>query len=241
MAINVHVARVGIFNVDQSRNRIDKNSPATSINQLKYSRQDALVIFDSDNPNTNNFPSIKEYIEAEAASGFSLLYMDASFIITGTNGGTGDTGSLTDAQLRATPVPVSGTVTATGPLTDAQLRATPVPVSGTVTATGPLTDAQLRASRVNTDQLGQPSVARQLAAGVASANTALTSTTRRISIFARNANIRYSIGSSAQTASGTSHYIAQGERLDVLVPATPNIAVIRADSTDGVLELTELT
>ena len=38
---------------------------------------------------------------------------------------------LTDTQLRATPVPVSGTVT-TGGLTDTQLRATPVPVSGTI-------------------------------------------------------------------------------------------------------------
>lgn len=36
---------------------------------------------------------------------------------------------LTDTQLRATPVPVSGTVTASGPLTDAQLRASAVPVS----------------------------------------------------------------------------------------------------------------
>jgi hypothetical protein len=42
--------------------------------------------------------------------------------------------ALTDAQLRATPVPVSG------PATDAQLRATPLPVSG------PATDAQLRAT-----------------------------------------------------------------------------------------------
>lgn len=41
--------------------------------------------------------------------------------------------ALTDTQLRATPVPISGTVTATGPLTDTQLRATPVPISGTVT------------------------------------------------------------------------------------------------------------
>lgn len=74
-------------------------------------------------------------------------------------------GPLTDTQLRATPVPVSGTVTATtggltdtqlratavpvsGPLTDTQLRATAVPVSGTVTATGPLTDTQLRATAV---------------------------------------------------------------------------------------------
>jgi hypothetical protein len=39
------------------------------------------------------------------------------------------TGPATDTQLRATPLPVSGTVTATGPLTDTQLRATAVPVS----------------------------------------------------------------------------------------------------------------
>lgn len=69
---------------------------------------------------------------------------------------TAVTGPLTDAELRAVPVPVSGAVTATvsqatgtnlhvvvdsapstavtGPLTDAQLRAVAVPVSGTITA-----------------------------------------------------------------------------------------------------------
>jgi len=51
--------------------------------------------------------------------------------------GTVTTAGLTDAELRATPVPVSGTVTATGPLTDTELRATAVPVSGTVTVTAP--------------------------------------------------------------------------------------------------------
>ena len=59
------------------------------------------------------------------------------------------TDALTDAELRATPVPISGTVS-TGGLTDAQLRSTPVPISGTV-STGlsqPLTDAQLRATPV---------------------------------------------------------------------------------------------
>lgn len=49
------------------------------------------------------------------------------------------TGALTDAQLRATPIPISGTVTATGLLTDTQLRATPLPVSGTVNPTTPTT------------------------------------------------------------------------------------------------------
>jgi hypothetical protein len=65
------------------------------------------------------------------------------------------TGPLTDTQLRATAVAVSGTVTAnTGltPLTDTQLRATSVPVSlasvPSHPVTGPLTDTQLRATAV---------------------------------------------------------------------------------------------
>jgi hypothetical protein len=64
------------------------------------------------------------------------------------------TGGLTNAELRASAVPVSltsttvtGSVAVTGPLTDVQLRATPVPISGTV-STGGLTDAQLRATAV---------------------------------------------------------------------------------------------
>jgi len=52
------------------------------------------------------------------------------------------TGPLTDTQLRATPVPISGTVTATGPLTDTQLRASAVPVSGTVTVSNPTTNPE---------------------------------------------------------------------------------------------------
>lgn len=50
--------------------------------------------------------------------------------------GVTETTGLTDSQLRAAAVPVSG------PLTDAQLRATAVPISG------PLTDQQLRNSPV---------------------------------------------------------------------------------------------
>ena len=88
--------------------------------------------------------------------------------------------------------------------------------------------------------LGMPSVARQLAAGAASANTALTSTCRRISIHARGADIRFAIGSTAQTASATSHFIASGERLDLGLPSTPEIAAIRAGVVDGTLEITEL-
>jgi hypothetical protein len=90
------------------------------------------------------------------------------------------------------------------------------------------------------DTLATLGVARQLSAGAASANTALTASTRRVSIHARLADIRYVIGTGVQTASGTSHYIASGERLDLDVPASAQIAVIRAGTTDAVLEVSEL-
>ena len=54
------------------------------------------------------------------------------------------TDALTDVELRAVPVPVSGTVN-TGlsqPLTDTQLRATPVPISGAGDATAAKQDSQ---------------------------------------------------------------------------------------------------
>ena len=99
----------------------------------------------------------------------------------------------------------------------------------------------LSTGAVPVETIKQALVARQLAAGAASANTVLTPTTRRISIYARGGDVRFLIGSAAQTALATSHFIAQGERLDLAVPATPNIAVLRDGATDGVLELSELS
>lgn len=91
------------------------------------------------------------------------------------------------------------------------------------------------------DTLSAMGVARQLTAGAASANTALTASCRRVSIRARNADVRFAVGTGAQTANAsTSHFIAQDERLDFDVPASAQIAVIRAAATDGIIELSEL-
>lgn len=98
----------------------------------------------------------------------------------------------------------------------------------------------LSTGAVPVETIKQPLVARQLAAAAANADTTLTSTTRRISIYARGGDVRYAIGSTAQTASATTHFIAQGERLDVAVPATPHIAVIRGGAADCTLEVSEL-
>jgi hypothetical protein len=103
----------------------------------------------------------------------------------------------------------------------------------------PLTDAQLRATAVPIEPLSIPGVARQLSATAASTNTALTSTCRRISITALVDGIRFSIGSTSQTASANSHFIAAGERLDLALPSTPNIAVLRAGAVNATLEVTE--
>jgi len=86
-----------------------------------------------------NFPATQQVTQ-----GTSPWIVDGSGVVQPVSG------PLTDTQLRASPVPISGTVTATpsgtqdvnivstislpvtGPLTDVQLRAVSVPISGTV-------------------------------------------------------------------------------------------------------------
>ena len=109
--------------------------------------------------------------------------------------------------------------------------------------------------RIKGAGLRKPGVARQLAAGSSSANTALTVGCERISIICLTNPVRYSLGTTSQTANAsTSHYINTGERLELDVPLhidvdsesgtygrliASNIAVIRDGSSDGTIELTE--
>lgn len=105
---------------------------ATAANQVLEIAQLTAI-----NANTDNLP---------AALGQQVMNASLPVVIASNQTAIPVSGPLTDTQLRATPVPISGTVT-TGGLTDTQLRATPVPISGTVT-TGGLTDTQLRATPV---------------------------------------------------------------------------------------------
>ena len=95
------------------------------------------------------------------------------------------------------------------------------------------TDAQV-------EILGEVGTAKQRSATTASANIALTSTTRRVSIKAVGADMRYEFGTTtAVEATTTSHYIADGERLDFACPQGTYIAVETVSGT-GTLEITEL-
>lgn len=101
------------------------------------------------------------------------------------------------------------------------------------------TNTTLTNGRLLNEPLRVPGVSRDLAAGASSANTALTTTCRSATIYASGADIRFLVGSTSQTALATSHFIASGERLDIALPATPNIAVLRNASTSGTLMMTE--
>jgi hypothetical protein len=95
--------------------------------------------------------------------------------------------------------------------------------------------AQAIAGLLPVDTLGTPGVSRvQATAGIA-ATVTLTSTCRRVSMFATQGTW-YSISG---TATSSSHYIGAGERLDFDVPASTAISVLR-ETTDGSIRITEL-
>lgn len=85
-------------------------------------------------------------------------------------------------------------------------------------------------------------IARSQAIGVASANLALTSTCRFISIVCTGGtHCHYQIGVGAQTATANSHFLRTGERLTIAVPVNANIAVIQGTGASTTLFITELT
>lgn len=225
----------------------------------------------------------------------SPLQAGGSVAVSNFPGTQAVSGPVTDTQLRATPVPVSGTVAVTGTFfqTTQPISASALPLpSGAATQTtlasvlaaagapadssattdsgtfslialtkrllwklpaalGAQTSAASLGVVLASDQaiipvntLGQPGVARKLAAAVAggtSANVALTTTVRRISIVATGSALRYTVGTGTPVASSTSHYIQLGERLDLAVPANGVVAVLSDTATVGSLEITELT
>ena len=147
------------------------------------------------------------------------------------------TGPLTDAQLRATAVPVSGTFwQATQPVSAASL---PLPSGAatetTLSALNTKVPSQNVPGLIPVDTLGTPGTARSQATSGTAANIALTTTCRRVSMHATAASF-YSISG---TATSSSHYIGAGERLDFDVPASTTISVLQVTAA-GTVYVTEL-
>lgn len=85
------------------------------------------------------------------------------------------------------------------------------------------------------DTLGTPGTPRIQATGAAAVSIVLTTTCRRVSMYATTGTW-YSISG---TATATSHYIGPGERLDFDVPTNTTISVLQETSA-GSVRITEL-
>jgi len=83
MAVEVHVAELGLFHVDPTGNVYQRGrAPDRTIKQnLAFDTQHRIVA-DASNPNTANNPTIKAYLEAEAVSGFEPVQLFQSMVIT---------------------------------------------------------------------------------------------------------------------------------------------------------------
>lgn len=95
-------------------------------------------------------------------------------------------------------------------------------------------------SPIPVEPLGIPSVARQLTVTDTSASVTLTSTCTRISMYARSAAIRFVVGTGAQTATSTSHFLDANNGMDIRVPLGATIAAIRDGEINATLEISEL-
>lgn len=147
-------------------------------------------------------------VQSDGVDNAMVVMQNSQPLPTGAATETTVSGLLTDTQLRATPVPVSGTV-ATGGLTDAELRATPVPVSaaqsgtwninnvsGTVSLpTGAATSTlQTQISGQLPTTLGQKTMANSMSTTIASDQTdiptrATTTTTSSLTAGSLNADL----------------------------------------------------
>jgi len=84
----IHVARLNLMRRTADGKFYNASSPK-STNGDNISVRDALtmsteirVMADSTIPNTANYPNVKTYLEAEAASGFLLAHLDQTYVIT---------------------------------------------------------------------------------------------------------------------------------------------------------------
>jgi hypothetical protein len=169
----------------------------------------------------------------------TLVNPDTGEPYTASGGGGGGSGSITAAGVNGTlaqavqgitggvPVPVSAAALPlpTGAASEATLAAlnTKVPV-------------QIVPGLLPVDALATPGAPRVQATSGTAANIVLTSTCRRVSMFA-TAGTWYSISG---TATDTSHYISANERLDFDVPTSTTISVLQ-ETAAGSVRITELT
>ena len=186
--------------------------------------------------NVGNLPATQPVSGTVAVSNFPATQpISAASLPLPTGAATAanqQTDALTDTQLRATPVPVSGTVTAntglTQPLTDTQLRASAVPVSIAATVA-------VKEVRSATPSQTSPSVTNSNTSILASNSNRLGAT-----IYNEGAAICYMILGSTATTTSYTIQLQVGSYYELPFAYTGAIAGITSAGT-AQLRVTELS
>ena len=82
-AVGCHIVAVQFVAVNpQTGQVVSKDDPNTTISDVLHTAHDHRIISDSSVPSSSGSPTIKNYLLAEAAAGYKLVYMDQTKIIT---------------------------------------------------------------------------------------------------------------------------------------------------------------
>jgi hypothetical protein len=82
MAIGIHVVYVQPKTIDQLGNVVDKTAASTTIGTMLRTSLDHRVVPNADIPNSAGWPTIKEYLEAEAADDYIANHISNTMIVT---------------------------------------------------------------------------------------------------------------------------------------------------------------
>jgi hypothetical protein len=84
MPVEIHVARHGLLHKSRTSGKIFSSShaPGVTIKDALKSDIDDRMIDEGDIPNAAGNPTVKEYLNLEAGSGFQFQHLDQTYVIT---------------------------------------------------------------------------------------------------------------------------------------------------------------
>jgi len=80
MAVNVHVANVSLVTVNAAG--VVKPRVGMTIGEAIRTNNEVRIMQDATLPHTTGYPTVKTYLELEAADGFLLYHLDQTYCIT---------------------------------------------------------------------------------------------------------------------------------------------------------------
>ena len=83
MAVEIHYVNVRLVWVNALGNVVDKNDPATRLNDIRLAvTQEHRIMLNANVANSAGDPTVEAYLALEASNDFAFAYMDQTQLIT---------------------------------------------------------------------------------------------------------------------------------------------------------------